>query len=193
MAENPDEPSIVRGLQQGDSDAWEALCQGYSVRLWRYVARLIGSDDAVISDVFQETMLAVAHAGRNLRSGSNIWSWLATIAHHQCALHWRKSDRTRTQSLCEVTCLADKPADDALEQRESIAFVRVALAELPPDYALVLTAKYTERLSSAEIAEGLGESVEAVRSRLARARREFRRRYESLTADSTKRVAEQTG
>src|SRR5688572_13748605 len=77
---------IVEGLQGGHRWAWEALCRQYSPRVWKYVARLVGGEDDAIADVFQETMLAVAKAGRTLATDTRIWPWLAAIGHNQAAL-----------------------------------------------------------------------------------------------------------
>ena len=46
----------------------------------------------------------------------------------------------------------------------------------------MLTAKYIDGLSANQIADQLGEGVEAVRSRLARARKEFRKQFEAMGA-----------
>ena len=175
-----EESDIVRGLQRGDSDAWTALCSTYSDRLWRYVARLIGKDEAVVADVFQETLLAVAKSGRGLRDDSRLWSWLATIAHNQCALHWRKQTRRKAELLTDESVA--KQLDDPLLQQENIESVRSLLGQLPAEYVTVLTAKYIDGLSANQIADQLGEGVEAVRSRLTRARKEFRKRFEAMGA-----------
>jgi RNA polymerase sigma factor (sigma-70 family) len=66
---------------------------------------------------------------------------------------------------------------DALLSGETAAVVRDVLSELPDDYAICLLAKYVDGQSAAELAADLGESVEAVRSRLARARQSFREGY----------------
>lgn len=178
MDDNWSEPDIVRGLQDGDSDAWAALCDQYSERLWMYVARLIGSNEAAVADVFQETLMAVAKGGRSLHDGSRLWAWLSSIGHNQCALYWRQANQRNTDLLVEERALCESA--DVLELEETVAAVRQLLTELPPDYSQILTAKYTEGLSAAEIAQQSGENLEAVRSRLARARKEFRTRYERL-------------
>lgn len=175
-----EESDIIRGLQSGDSDAWEALCNTYSDRLWRYVARLIGKDEAAVADVFQETLLAVAKSGRNLKDDSRLWSWLATIAHNQCALHWRKRTRRKAELLTDES-VARQLADPLLQQ-EDVESVRGLLGQLPAEYVTVLIAKYVDGFSASQIADQLGEGVEAVRSRLARARKEFRKRFEAKGA-----------
>lgn len=167
----------------GDSDAWAALCGQYSERLWRYVSRLIGSNESAVADVFQETLLAVARSGRGLSDNSRLWAWLAAIGHHQCSAYWRQQARTKTQVLVEDATVVEP--EDALIQQEVVTLVRLILADMSSDHVMVLTAKYSDGLSAVEIAEQLGDGVEAVRSRLARARKEFRHQYEALTMSTS--------
>jgi RNA polymerase sigma-70 factor (ECF subfamily) len=47
---------------------------------------------------------------------------------------------------------------------------------MSPDHAVLLEAKYIDELSVADIVETFGGTTESVRSRLARARREFSER-----------------
>ena len=171
------ELQIVRGLQAGESDAWTALCEQYNDRVWQYVARLIGSNEAVVADVFQETLMAVAKAGRSLRDDTRIWAWLATIAHNQCALHWRQQAKRSTELFSEQP-VSETPLKQLLRQ-EDIDNVRCLLSEMPVEYTTVLTAKYIDGLSIRSIAQQHGEGDEAIRSRLARARKEFRKLYRS--------------
>ena len=178
------ETQIVRGLQLGESGAWTALCDMYGARLWRYVARLIGSDEAAVADVFQETMLAVARAGRSLSDGSRLWAWLSTIGHNQAALYWRKRFRMEPLSLTDDRPNTLPPPEELLCLEESIAAVRLLLSEMTAEHVAVLTAKYVDGHSVAEIVQLLGGTTESVRSRLARARRDFRERYEARYADS---------
>ena len=181
MAEALTDAAIVRGLRAGDRSAWEALCDQYSARVWRYVARLIGDTDAV-ADVYQETMLAVAKSGRSLTENAKLWAWLAAIGHNQTALYWRKRYRHRTSSLgcAEVESTSfDDPAE-AFSRAETITTVRCLLAEMNSDHATLLAAKYLDDMSVPQIVDEWGETREAIRSRLARARQDFRKRYERL-------------
>ncbi len=180
MTNSIDDLDIVVGLRNGDRDAWNLLCQRYSGRAWTYVARMIGSDQQATADVFQESLLAVANAGRTLSlETTRLWPWLASICHRQAALYWRKTYR-RDQHESAVQPTGHVPASpfDTLARRELVESVRVLLAELPSEYAALLTAKYLDELSIAEIVELMGGTTEGVRSKLARARRDFRERYE---------------
>ena len=174
------ERDIVCGLRDGDRDAWSALCEQYSARVWRSVSRMIGSNTTAVEDVFQETMLAVARSGRQIAIDTRIRAWLSRIAHNQAALYWRKRYRdSDLSSLSNSTVTeSDDSASSRLIRQETVAHVRRVLAVLDAEYATILTAKYVEGLSVAEIVSECGGSTESVRSRLARARRAFREQYE---------------
>ena len=84
---------IIQGLRNGDLQAWTALCDQFQRRLWQYISRLCGRDPHLVADIFQETLMAVAQAGKTVREDTPIWPWLSRIAHNQVALHWRRHYR----------------------------------------------------------------------------------------------------
>jgi RNA polymerase sigma-70 factor (ECF subfamily) len=176
---------IVQGLQGGHRWAWEALCRQYSPRVWKYVARLVGGDEEVVADVFQETMLAVAKAGRSVAPETRLWPWLAAIGHNQAALYWRKRYRSRqvfvARDFLEAS-FEDNPLDQLLHA-ETIDLVRSLLAEMNADAVALLLGKYLDGLSILELVNLLGGTEESLRSRLARARKEFRSLYERAVKD----------
>lgn len=192
LTDSLDEQALACGLQCGDRAAWAALYDQYSEQLWRYVARLVGPSAAGVADVVQETFLAAAAGARGFDpSRGSLWVWLAGIAHHKVAAHWRKAGqdqrlRERAAANGHAGAAVDSgqaQPESSLEQQESVDVVRRALALLPMDYAAILAAKYIDELSLAQMVDQYGGTVEALRSRLARARRAFREQYERVTRD----------
>lgn len=182
------EQEIVQGLREGNRAAWDQLCQRYGPRVWQFLARLLGRDPQLVADLYQDTLLAVARSGRNLAVESKLWPWLSTIAHNQVALHWRKQYRRQRDIQAESNGDVVDPAPysdptSALERLESVQSVRRLMAEMPAEHVAVLTAKYLDELSVADMVTLLGGTVESVRSRLARARRDFRARYEQCETE----------
>ena len=192
MLDEPDQTAVIRGLRDGQRDAWATLYQAYSADIWRYVARLVGASSADVADVVQETFLAAARSAvRFDPDRGTLWSWLTGIAHHQTSLYWRQSarqSRLRTlaeQGAGELRRLLDESGDDSdiWERREMADLVRATLASLSGDYATILAAKYLDDFSLEQISRQSGGSVDATKSRLARARREFKLKFEQMSRD----------
>jgi RNA polymerase sigma-70 factor, ECF subfamily len=185
VTNGPTEPQFVAESRR---DAWATLYTQYSVRVWRYVARIIGADSDAVADAVQETFLAAA---RNFEQfdpeRGSTWAWLTGIAHRQAALHWRRVGRDRIDPAgpsVEAASTEDSTTSP-LEQAESVNIVRRVLAELPSDSAAVLAGKYCDGNSVAELVEQFGGTTEGVRSKLARARRDFKNRYEKACGNVT--------
>ncbi|HEY2882444.1 MAG TPA: sigma-70 family RNA polymerase sigma factor [Pirellulales bacterium] len=190
MLDEPTQLAVIRGLQRGSRDAWTALYDNYSVAVWQYAGRLLGPHTAAVADVVQETFLEAAASARNFDSDrGTIWSWLTGIVHHRVSAHWRQTNRTaRLRQLAPNVCLEAQNAlndgqtiETAAQQRELAEFVRCVLAQLPAEYAALLTAKYLDDASLQELSLQWNSSVEAIKSKLARARREFRGSFAKLS------------
>jgi RNA polymerase sigma-70 factor (ECF subfamily) len=153
---------------------------------------LLGREGAAVADAVQETFLEAARSARHFDPGrGTLWTWLTGIAHHRVAAYWRQAQRAATlrrlveSRAAEIRHWLDAAEPDAgpWEQLETIDLVRSVLAELPPDYAGLLTGKYLDERSLTDLAIQYGGSTDAVKSKLARARREFRTKFERLTRE----------
>ncbi len=178
------------------------LYDAYSADVWRYVARLLGSDPAAVADVVQETFIEAARSAVKFdASRGTLWTWLTGIAHHRVAAHWRQA-----QKMASLRSLVERRADEVrhwLDATESdgeasrqndpvelAALVRATLAELPADYAALLMAKYMDDRDLAGLSAESGATVEAVKSKLARARREFRAKFDRLAREPSESMIE---
>lgn len=187
------ELKIAQGLQKGNRQAWLQLYEAYAEPVWRNICRLTGGDSAAVSDIMQETFLAAARSARNFRPDrGTLWVWLWTIARRQVALYYRKQKPEIVLSQVRqwwtsldgekfdwIDAKADTPPD-ILESQELAALVRLALSELPGDYQTLLLAKYVDGQPARQIAERINCSESAVRSKLARARKAFRKTFKKI-------------
>lgn len=189
------EQRIAAGLRAGDRQAWSQLYRAYAHRLWREVARLSGGDRGGVADVVQETFLAAARsAGRFDPKRGSLWTWLWGIARKQLAMHRRREGRHRLAAATAwwaslgqagaawLAGTADAPPD-ALASKELGELVRATLLELPEDYRALLTARHLDGASPREIAAEQGVTAEAVRAKLTRARKAFRKAFAALAGD----------
>lgn len=193
------EREIAQGLQQGNRQAWLQLYEPYAEPVWRNISRLTGGDSTIVADIVQETFLAAARSARNFRPDrGTLWVWLWTIARRQVALYYRKQKPEIVLSQAQQWCTSldgekfdwiDAKADmppDILESQELAVLVRLALSELPGDYQILLLAKYVDNQPAGQIAGQMDCSEVAVRSKLARARKAFRKAFKRRTSSAPK-------
>ncbi len=184
------ETEIARGLRAGNTDAWYTLYDTYAERIWRLAARLMGPVSAEVADVVQETFLAAARsAGSFDASRGSLWVWLSGIARKQVALHYRREKRHRRLQEVDghlgagrqqiIRWLENRQSSppEALAAAELSSLVRATLAVLPSQYETLLISRYFDGVTVEQIAQQEGCSSTAVRSKLARAHRAFRRAF----------------
>jgi len=177
MAEASDQ-TLLAAARSGDKDALETLLLRYQPRVYRFGIKMCGdTDDA--KDVLQETLLAMARGVRDFRGASSLSTWLYTIARSFCIKKRRRSRFAPAEQQSLDTVLADEKVqlpdarpspEDEFAGRQVEAVLARAIASLDPMYREVLVLRDIEGLSAAEVAEVLGIGVDAVKSRLHRAR-----------------------
>jgi len=177
-AGSPSDDELLAAARRGDTAALETLLVRYQPHLYRFGLRMCGNvDDA--GDVAQESLISMARSVRDFRGDSSVSSWLYTIARRFCIKKRRRSKfaPAREESLDTPGTgagqhLADpRPnPEQAATNRELATALTHAIDALEPSQREVLVLRDVEGLSALEVARILGLSVEAVKSRLHRAR-----------------------
>lgn len=146
----------------------------------------------------QDTLLAMARGIREFRGASSLSTWLYTIARSFCIKARRRSkfapDPARsleTEMLPDDNRLVD-PAlrpDEVVAGNEVEQALERAILELEVPYREVLVLRDIEGLTAPEVAQVLGITSVAVKSRLHRARLAVRRHMAPLLGIPTDRTA----
>jgi RNA polymerase sigma-70 factor (ECF subfamily) len=169
---------LLEKARAGDRAALEALLGRHQSQIYRFGLRLC-RDPEDARDVLQDTMLAMARGVRDFRGASSISTWLYTIARSFCIkkrrrrVHGPAEERSLdAEGSREAAQLVDeaKSPDEALAARQVERALEEAIAALDPMYREVLVLRDVEGLTAPEVAEVLGINVQAVKSRLHRAR-----------------------
>jgi RNA polymerase sigma-70 factor (ECF subfamily) len=154
---------IVEQAQLGNEEALSLLVDRFQKRLYRFCYYLTSRPDTA-EDLSQETFVRVLTNLKKLKEPRKFESWLFQIAKNLFWDHLRSSRRT------------DVLADDLTQTSESpdlhIQITRT-LAQLEPQDRLVLLLVDLQGHSYLEAAEIIDVSVEALTSRIYRARRAF--------------------
>jgi RNA polymerase sigma-70 factor, ECF subfamily len=157
---------LLERAAAGDLEAFGELVRTYERRVASVLYRLL--DDR--RDVEEATQDVFVQAWRNLREfrgDAQLFTWLYRIAVNE-ALMRRRRKRPDTQELDERLAAAPDPEPGLHD-----LLVR-ALAALPFEYRTAVVLRDVEGLTNAEVAEALGISVAAAKSRIHRGRMQIR-------------------
>ena len=181
---------LLRGAQRGDAEAWRALYQRALPAVWRQAYALVG-DVHTAEDITSETMVALLkNIDRLDADAPKISGWLRVVVRCKVADYQRKIFRARDKLTVVASTAADAvlgaTPSAPLEAEETRLHVLRILKELPDRQRVVLECKYLEAMRVREIAERLGDTEKAVETVLYRARREFRRLFESKQTSGEK-------
>lgn len=178
---------VIRRVRDGESALFEILMRRHNQRLYR-TARSVLKDEADVEDVMQRAYInAFLHLAQ-FEERARFSTWVTRITLNE-AFATRRLQRARPSvAVAETADLPDSErasmstliAPQADPERQAYAaelrrLIETAVDTLPESYRTVFMLREIEGLSTAESAEGLGLTEEAVRTRLHRARALVRR------------------
>jgi RNA polymerase sigma-70 factor (ECF subfamily) len=175
---------LVRAAQQGDRAALEALLVRSAPQVLRFAQRMCRSrGDA--DDVLQDALFSASRELAQFRGESSFSSWLFTLARSACARRYRRTlDKAGMavpldEDAHERVLSSPAPSpEDELSAHETARMLDAAMAQLDEAAREVLLLRDVEGLTAPEVAQVLGITVDAVKSRLHRARGALRERLE---------------
>lgn len=168
---------LVDRFLGGDAEAFTRLYEAYYDKVYA-IARGVLMDPDEAADAVQEVFALVHRHLCRFDRRSKFSTWLFRVAVNRSIQHARGlRHRSRLTPLTDQTELAAPEADATTPDPT----VQAAMARLAPADRAVLTLFYWEELSLQEIAESLGCSANAAKTRLFRARERFRAHYEQET------------
>jgi len=194
----PDDPDFVERLRKGDKEACAICIREHSTNVYNLALKLTG-DPAAAEDVLQETFLSAFKAIPRFEGKAQLSTWLYRIAHNAALMRLRKR-QVQTVSLDEpmedeeglpepreFADWSENP-EDVLLSGEMRRAMNEAIAALSETLKSVFVLRDVNGLSTAQTAEVLGLSEEAVKSRLLRARLALRERLAAYMVERAPRA-----
>ena len=178
-----DERRLVASVLEKDRKATADFVDKCADWAYPFLRRRLVPRPEVVEDVLQEILLAAWQALPTYRGNSGLQSWVLGIARHKIDDYYRK--RIREEDLSEEEDSAVEPATapmveqqlDSAAQQEKVQKI---LACLPETYALALIWRYRDEKSAREMAQLSGKTEKAMERLLARARENFRTRWNDV-------------
>jgi RNA polymerase sigma-70 factor (ECF subfamily) len=158
-----------------------AIYNKYSSKVKRFILALV-KDQWEADDILQETFLRVQQSLGTLKDPTKLSSWIFRIAHNLCQDHFRQLKSARINDgigLIHTKDLEEKSIKEVvvqkeLEQREMGTCVQNQIELLPEPLRTVLVLFDIMECSHQEIADIVGITVNNVKVRLHRARKQLK-------------------
>ena len=164
----PGDVELVERAQTGDLEAFGEFVRRYERRVAVVLARLL-DDERDVEEATQDVFVQAWRSLERFRGDAAVFTWLYRIAVNE-ALMRRRRRRPALTELDETT--ASLPVSD--EAGDLRTFLRLQLQALPFELRAPLVLRDHEGLSNGEVAEALGLTLAATKSRIHRARMQLR-------------------
>jgi RNA polymerase sigma-70 factor (ECF subfamily) len=161
------------GEHVGRSVDLEAAFGAHAGRVYTYFRRMVPGRETA-RDLAQETFVRAIRAAPRYRGDAPVEAWLLGIARNVFR-EWLRHHRE--DPVDELSQGTSRPAVEEPEPLERLDVERLLL-RLEPEHREVLVLRFVLDLAGEEVAEMLGISHDAVRQRVARAKAQFRERWE---------------
>jgi RNA polymerase sigma-70 factor (ECF subfamily) len=151
-----------------------------------YLKRLVGDPEA--EDVAQEVFVKISRSLGGFRGESRLSTWIYRIATNTAMDHLRKSSSRQAARTVDIPDEGDLSADErvlfqdnaplpdtALIRKDMNECIRGLVNDLPDNYRIVLMLGDLEGLTNAEISDILGLSLDTIKIRMHRARRQLKK------------------
>jgi RNA polymerase sigma-70 factor (ECF subfamily) len=170
----PEAGCLLTRAQQGDNDAYGALCRLYEVRIYRH-ALMLCRDPVLAEDLAQETLLEGWKSLRRYNGKCQFFTWLTAILLNHYRKQLRKKfpvdfsnlpDGTRVDPRHNQLVDSGILPDQVSEQSERAAWLRECIDRLPTKQREVIYLRFYVDNSLEAIAIALHCSLGTVKSRL---------------------------
>ena len=197
-----DDEFLVSAARSGDRNAFVELYERHSRKVLPRIYRITKNrEDA--EDAFQDAVLRAFVHLKSFEGRSNFSSWLTRIATNSAlmVLRKRRAAEISFEQICHdpENSRAWEPRDQAetpeagYARRESERLLQTTIQRLPCVFREAVELQHSRGFSTSQVAEELGISLSAAKSRLMRARRVVRRRLSGASPRSTRKSALQQG
>jgi RNA polymerase sigma-70 factor (ECF subfamily) len=180
VADPRSDAELLAAWRAGLSPAGGELFARHAPAIARFFRNKVSTP---VEDLVQQTFLALLEGRERLEDPSKTRAYLFGVAHNVLRGHIRSLSRAREIDEAHSSMIdLDPSPSSALGHKREQQLLLLALRRIPIQHQIALELYYWEGLETPEIAEVMGISASAMRSRMVRAR--------ELLAEALEQVAE---
>ncbi len=178
--------TLVTLAQSGDNQAFAALLERHYTSCQKLAYSILRDRQDAEDEVQNASWKAFEHIGQFHRD-AKFSTWLTRIVVNQCLMRLRQTRRSRLLYIedtateegraFDLPCTTISP-EEAMAKSEVSEVLKEEIRKIPPLLRNVFLLRDVQEMPMQEVADQLGISVAAAKSRLLRARLELRQRLE---------------
>ena len=178
-----DKKDIVLAVksQKGDREAFGILVENFQTRIYSFCYQFFRDRD-IATEMTQETFLRAYRYIKKYDSKRKFSTWIYSIAKNICIDEKRKMDRSKTVPIDDINPSTIQSSRQSYHLKdpsqitlhlEDRMLLEEAIAELPEKYRAAIILCYFQELPYQEIADVLGLSLNLVKVRIFRAKKQL--------------------
>jgi RNA polymerase sigma-70 factor (ECF subfamily) len=165
---------------------FQEIFETFQPRIRRYLARMVGEDEA--EDLTQDVFIKISQSLSDFRNESQLSTWIYRIAANTAIDRLRSASFRANANRVDIDCstgddyqehVVGDLLDGSLIRKEMNQCISGLIDRLPDDYRTAIRLSEIGGFQNGEIAEMLGISIETVKIRLHRARKQLKESMET--------------
>lgn len=184
MRDDKSDIDLISQVLQGDKMAYAQIIKQHQRFVFTLALRFSKCrEDA--EEIAQDSFIKAFRALPTFKQNSKFSTWLYSIV-YTTAMTFLRKKRLDTQSIDDETSLIQLEAYSSdhtiidVEHKSKMQFVNLAISQLSPIDAAIITLFYHGEQSLEEIAQALGMESNTVKVKLHRARQRLREKIEGI-------------
>ena len=184
MEVKKEQPEWLNEAKQNDKKAWEKLVTENENLVYHIAYRMMQNEEEA-KDISQEIFIKIYRNLQKFDEKSAFSTWIYRIAVNTCidalrkkkgkeAVSWEEQTQNQKETIVDITV---ETPEEAYLQKEKQMQIMDMIQNLSPEYKAVLLMRDMENMTYGEIAECLSVSLGTVKSRIARAREQFKKEF----------------
>lgn len=178
-----EDEKLAAALLARDRKATAEFVARYADRVYSYVCSRLTPNMDDVDDLMQDVFLAAWKGLPSFHGESTLEAWLLGIARHKVQDYYRTRLRAPEPLDEDVTEREEfmllPEQEQAIDEQQTRERTLKVLAELPEQYRIALRWRYWEKCPILDMAARAGKTEKAMERLLARARDQFRRKWQN--------------
>ncbi len=153
LNKNISDKELVEKLRKGDLEAFDAVFEKYSNRLFGFALKYLRSKE-VAEGLVQDVFLKIWENRNTLKKDSSLKSYLFTIAYHNICKFFRKK-QLQEKLEEKISLVSDISVDpeEQIDYQSTLEQIEKLIEKLPPKQKTIFLKSRKEGKSTREIAE----------------------------------------